>query len=194
MFLTHKDDLRDIDNKIDARSVANLILREAWNRGFRISNLKLQKLVFLCHAFLLVEKNKDLIRGQFVAWKFGPVHPDVYDAFKNFGGNNIDRPAEKVNPVTEEKSEIKGTKDRDVCDIVSKVVSFYGEWTASQLVNLTHAEGGPWDVVVKAAAQNANVGLRINNEVISERFKFLWFGAKRDLGDEEPDEEEPLVA
>jgi hypothetical protein len=75
-----------------------------------------------------------------------------------------------------------------------KVVAFYGSWTAAQLVTLTHAENGPWDVVVKAAVNNANVGLRISNEIVEQRFKYLWFGAKRELVDEEPYEDQPLVA
>jgi uncharacterized phage-associated protein len=183
--------LRD---KFDARAIANLILRESWDRGLAISNLKLQKLIFLCHAFLLVEKNKDVMKGDFVAWKFGPVHPDVYDAFKSFRDKPIDRPAVKVNPVTEEQTEIAPVVDIDVRDVTSKVVAFYGSWTPAQLVTLTHAENGPWDVVVKAAVNNANVGLRISSKVIEQRFKYLWFGAKRELDSEEPYEDQPLVA
>jgi uncharacterized phage-associated protein len=178
----------------DARGIANLILKESWGRGAQISNLKLQKLIFLCHAFLLVEKDRDLIEGHFVAWKFGPVHPDVYDAFKAFRANPIDRLAVRVNPVSEQEVTIPPIEDQDIRDVVARVVSFYSSWTASQLVTLTHAENGPWDVVVKTASTNANVGLRISSEIIEQRFKYLWFGAKRDLDDEEPYEDQPLVA
>jgi uncharacterized phage-associated protein len=183
-----------MNEKLDARALANLVLSEAWSRSIQISNLKLQKLVFLCHAFLLVEKNRDMIRGDFVAWKYGPVHHDVYDAFKSFRDQPIDRLAKRVNPVTEREAEIATIQDQDVRDVVGKVVSFYGAWSAVELVNLTHAENGPWDVVVKAAKKNANVGLRIGSEVIEQRFKFLWFGAKRSLHNEEPYEDQPLVA
>ncbi len=181
-------------DKLDARAVANLILSESWKRGLEISNLKLQKLVFLCHAFLLVEKNRDLVRGNFVAWKYGPVHLDVYDAFKHFRERPIDQLAVKVNPVTEQQVQIASVEDQDVRDVTSKVVAFYGSWTAAQLVTLTHAENGPWDVVVKAAVSNANIGLRISKEIIEQRFKYLWFGAKREVMDEEPYEDQPLVA
>jgi uncharacterized phage-associated protein len=183
-----------LKDKFDARAIANLVLAECWERGLAASNLKLQKLVFLCHAFLLVEKNRDVVRGDFVAWKFGPVHPDVYDAFKCYRERPIDGLAAKVNPVTEQRIAIGAIVDRDVCDIVSKVVAFYGPWTPSELVALTHAENGPWDVVVKAAVNNANVGLRISSRVIEQRFKYLWFGAKREISIEEPHEDQPLVA
>lgn len=181
-------------DKFDARAIANLVLSESWERHLQISNLKLQKLVFLCHAFLLVEKNRDLVRGDFVAWKYGPVHPDVYDAFRQFRERPIDRLAVKVNPVTEQQVEIAPITDQDIRDVANKVVGFYGSWTAAKLVALTHAEKGPWDVVVKAARNNANVGLRISSEIIEQRFKYLWFGAKRELYAEEPYEDQPLVA
>jgi uncharacterized phage-associated protein len=181
-------------DKFDARAIANLVLSESWERHLQISNLKLQKLVFLCHAFLLVEKNRDLVRGDFVAWKYGPVHPDVYDAFKQFRERPIDRLAMKVNPVTEQQVEIAPITDQDIRDVAGKVVAFYGSWTAAKLVALTHAEKGPWDVVVKAARNNANVGLRISSEIIEQRFKYLWFGTKRELNAEEPYEDQPLVA
>ncbi|RTL55325.1 MAG: DUF4065 domain-containing protein [Bradyrhizobiaceae bacterium] len=180
--------------RIDARAIANLILLDAWERRFVVTNLKLQKLLFLCHAFLLVEKNKDLVRGDFVAWKFGPVHQDVYDAFKKFGSRAINELAVKFNPITEQKTPISPVEDQDVHDVVNKVVAFYGSWSPSELVTLTHAEEGPWDVVVKAADENANVGLRIGSKLIEQRFKYLWFGAKRVLTDEELNEDEPLVA
>jgi uncharacterized phage-associated protein len=99
-----------------------------------------------------------------------------------------------VNPVTEEKTEIAPVTDKDIRDVTTKVVAFYGSWTPPQLVTLTHAENGPWDVVVKAAVSNANVGLRISSKIIEQRFKYLWFGAKRELHFEEPYEDQPLVA
>lgn len=183
-----------VRGKFDARAIANLILSESWQRGLAVSNLKLQKLIFLCHAFLLVEKNRDLVKGEFVAWKFGPVHPDVYEAFKHYRDKPIDRLAARRNPVTEEQKEIPAVEDLDVWDVTNRVVAFYGSWTPAQLVALTHAENGPWDVVVKAAVNNANVGLRISSKVIEQRFKYLWFGAKRELHSEEPYEDQPLVA
>jgi uncharacterized phage-associated protein len=181
-------------NKVDARALANSVLTEAWGRGMQVSNLKLQKLVFLCHAFLLVEKSKDVVRGEFVAWKYGPVHKDVYDAFKSHGSRSIDALAVRINPVTGQQTTVESFNDRDVRDVVNRVVGFYGDWTPGQLVKLTHAEGGPWDFVVKSASTSANVGLRIANDVIEQRFKYLWFGAKHDFKDEEPNEDQPLVA
>jgi len=180
--------------QVDARALANLILSAAWERGFVVSNLKLQKLLFLCHAFLLVEKDRDVVRDEFVAWKYGPVHRDVYDAFKKFGASPIDDFAARVNPATGKTTTFTPIRDQVVQDVVNRVVAFYGNWTPGQLVELTHAQGGPWDIVVKTASTTANVGLRISKEAIQGGYKYLWFGAKRDLKGEEPHEDQPLVA
>jgi uncharacterized phage-associated protein len=180
--------------ELDARAIANLVLREAWARGLHISNLKLQKLLFLCHAFYLVERGRRLMRGDFVAWRFGPVHREAYAAFQSFGGEPIASEAVRVNPVSGERSEVAIPKDQQVIDLVRKIVQFYGPWTASELVALTHAKNGPWDCVVTAAAESANMGLRISDNVILERFKYHWFGEKQNLNGEEPNDDRPLVA
>jgi hypothetical protein len=45
---------------------------------------------------------------------------------------------------------------------------------------------------VSAAKTNANRAPKISDEVIAERFKYLWFGKQPNLKDEEPDEDAPL--
>jgi uncharacterized phage-associated protein len=178
----------------DPRAVANLLLKEAWGRKHRLSNLKLQKLLFLCHAFYLVEFGRPLVRGRFEAWQFGPVHREAYDAFKRFGSSAITEQADKFNPVTGARKALPLPDDRAISDVVAKVIQFYGDWTPGQLVELTHAKNGPWDHVVSAATTSANIALKIADDVIVERFKYLWFGQKPSYKDKEPYEDTPLVA
>jgi uncharacterized phage-associated protein len=178
----------------DARAVANLLLKEARSRGHHVSNLKLQKLLFLCHAFYLVNTGRPLVRGSFEAWQYGPVHREAYDAFKSFGAQPITNDADKFDPVTGTRKPLTLPEDRDVLDVVHKVIEFYGGKSPSELVRLTHAEEGPWDHVVAAAATSANLGLKISDHIIVERFKYLWFGKHPELKDIEPNEDAPLVA
>jgi uncharacterized phage-associated protein len=183
-----------VTEKHDARAIANLVLREAWARELEISNLKLQKLLFLCHAFFLVEKGKALVQGSFVAWQFGPVHKEAYEAFQSFGAKPIKSEAVSFSPVTGERRQVAAPQEHEVVDVVRKIIRFYGSWSASELVTLTHAKNGPWDTVVTSAAKNANMGLRISDEIIVQRFKYHWFGEKRHLNDEDPNDDRPLVA
>lgn len=178
----------------DPRAVANLLLKEARERGHHVSNLKLQKLLFLCHAFHLVDTGRPLVRGNFEAWQYGPVHREVYDAFKRFGAKPITEDAESFDPVTGARKPIALPADRAVLDVLQRVVQFYGSKSPSELVELTHAKNGPWDQVVNAAKTTANIALKISDGVIAERFKYLWFGDKPNYKDKEPDEDTPLVA
>lgn len=178
----------------DPRAVSNLLLKEAHSRGYGLSNLKLQKLLFLCHAFYLVGTGRPLVRGSFEAWQYGPVHREAYDAFKRFRAKPITEEAEGFDPLTGARKQIQLPSDRAVLDVVQKVMGFYGGKTPRELVELTHAKGGPWDHVVSAAAKGANIALKISDGVIEERFKYLWFGHKPNFKDKEPNEDAPLVA
>lgn len=178
----------------DPRAVANLLLKEARARGCTVSNLKLQKLLFLAHAFYLVDTGRPLVRGSFEAWQYGPVHREVYDAFKRFGAKPITDDADKFDPVTGLRKPIALPADRKMLDVIQRVMQFYGCKSPGELVELTHAKNGPWDHVVSAATTSANMALKIADGVIAERFKYLWFGDKPDYKDRIPDEDAPLVA
>lgn len=158
----------------DPRSVANLMITLANERKVDLSNGKLQKLLFLAHAIFLVTKGRPLVHSSFEAWQYGPVSREAYDAFKSFGGEPITSLARKRNPVTGAEAEIPAPCDLEVSDVVARVVSHYGPWSFGRLVDLTHASDGPWDFVVKSATSSVNLGLRISDQVIRERYKFLW--------------------
>lgn len=178
----------------DPRAVANLLLKEARSRGYDVSNLKLQKLLFLCHAFYLARTGRPLVRGSFEAWQYGPVHREAYNAFRRFGAEPISENAESFDPVSGTRKPLALPKSRALLDVVHEVVQFHGGKSPSELVELTHAKNGPWDHVVNAARSNANMALKISDRVIAERFKYLWFGDKPNYKDKEPDEDAPLVA
>src|SRR5882757_6997431 len=95
----HPKEVIPLTASCDPRAVANLLLKEARSRGHHISNLKLQKLLFLCHAFYLVETGRPLVRGSFEAWQYGPVHREAYDAFKVYGAKPITEDALRFDPV-----------------------------------------------------------------------------------------------
>ncbi len=180
---------------IDSRAIANAILQESWDRNLSITHLKLQKLLFLCHSFYLVKVRKGpLIRGNFEAWQYGPVHREAYEAFKVYGEKPITQLCVSTNPITGMKTSIPIPTDQAVRDNVSDVVRFYGNWESGDLVELTHAKDGPWDFIIKSASDEANMGLRISDEIIVERFKYHWFGAKNRLEGVPPNEEKQIIA
>ena len=54
--------------------------------------------------------------------------------------------------------------------LVDTVLHAFGDLTDGQLVDLSHAPAGPWDVIKQRAKNERMVGLRISNELIAQRF------------------------
>ena len=157
----------------DARAVANRILEVAERHGVRLTNLKLQKLLYFAQGRSIVERNLPIISGEFEAWQYGPVHPIAYAAFKHFGAEDITRPAEAFDPVRRTSRPIPIVPDPTVDRYVDAVVSSLGRLTAGQLVELTHVKGGPWARTIEEADYSANLGLKIRNETIRRHFARL---------------------
>lgn len=157
----------------DARAIANTILLTARRHEIVLSNLKLQKLLYFVHGKYLVETGQPLIKGEFEAWQFGPVHPLVYSAFKDFGASDITGFAESLDPVLRTRTPIAPILDPMVERHVAPVVWSLGRLSAGQLVDLTHASGGPWAITVEQSKNTANIGLKIDNNTIQAHFAKL---------------------
>lgn len=174
----------------DPRSIANLILSVVHHP---ISNLELQKLLYFVHGAYMVRNKEPLVSGYFEAWTHGPVHPAVYSSFKEFGAEPITSRAMKKDIRTGELSEIPLPNDRDIIKLTRKVVDSLEDMTAGQLVKLSHARKGPWDVVFRRSKNEQMLGLRISNELIRERYRNHWFAADELDEVDEPTEDTPLA-
>ncbi|MBE8168098.1 MAG: SocA family protein [Shewanella sp.] len=117
-----------------AIEVAFSLLKHAAKQGKAFTNLQLQKLTYVCHGLSLSDLDRPLIIDDVFAWKYGPVIPSVYFRFKSFGSESID---EMLESAIDEESE----------SIIRDVVSQLGDLTGSQLVELTHRKGSPWQQV-----------------------------------------------
>ena len=80
----------------DPRSVANLLLDIADEQRLPITNLTLQKLLYFAHALFLIKTRQPLVSGYFEAWRYGPVHPLVYRAFRSAADKPIATRAGRV--------------------------------------------------------------------------------------------------
>jgi uncharacterized phage-associated protein len=177
----------------DARAVANLILDEADRKSLNISNLTLQKLLYFCHGLFLISYGRPLVGGYFEAWKFGPVHPGVYEAFKVAAEKPISFRAEKLNLVTQVYCEVDKVTDQDCLKTVSRVLDAYGGLSAGRLVELSHAPNAPWAFVVDNSKVRPMLGLRITDSVIRDKFKFHKFAVGVTSASGEPNEDTPFA-
>lgn len=168
----------------DARAVANLLLDRAEQRKMPVTNLALQKLLYFAHGLSLVRHRRPLMTGHFVAWRLGPVHPTVYDAFKAAGAEPIRFRATRRDLRLKVEVPLAEPDDLEVHDCVDEVLTSLGRKSASTLVQLSHAPGGPWDFVVNEGRTSERLGLRIPDTIIATRFhQKVTVGPELDAGD-----------
>lgn len=111
--------------------------RLASRSGWTLSNLELQKILYLAHMFYLGRHDGEpLVPGYFEAWDYGPVHPDLYHRVKVFG-------ADPVQNVFHENADLEPGPERDILD---EAYDKLGSVGPGGLVNATHRRGGAWDV------------------------------------------------
>ncbi|MEM6627732.1 MAG: type II toxin-antitoxin system antitoxin SocA domain-containing protein [Pseudomonadota bacterium] len=175
----------------DPRAICNLILDEA--RRTSITHVALQKLLYFAHGLHLIRtEGNPLVKGYFEAWRHGPVHPTAYKAFKQAGADVIDFRAVSRDPLTQETRALLPNIDDLAYDCVVRTVANFGSAGAWTLVQISHAEGAPWKLVVDSAENSVNFGMRISNDVIRENFNKHKVSIKTNPGAGEPSEEAPL--
>jgi len=99
--------------------------------GDLISNLKLQKLVYYSQGFSLAILDNKLFSERIEAWMHGPVIPDLYHEYKQYGSGAI--PVINIDL----NYDIFSADERD---LLNDVFQMYGQYSAWKLRNLTHEE------------------------------------------------------
>ena len=127
---------------VNALNVGNSILKKAFAEDIDITPMKLQKMIYFTYRGFLQETGSPLFNERFEVWKYGPVVPSVYAAFRSYGSNAIRKYATEsdgrtVLIVNEDASLVfKGV----IGDIWSSCKSLDGIYLSS----LTHQEGTAW--------------------------------------------------
>lgn len=155
----------------DPRGVANLLLDIIEQKGRQATHIDLQKLLYFAHGRFLVGTGVPLVSGWFEAWVRGPVHPTVYHAFKDAGRQPITFRALRVDLITGERSLVPAPDSQAVREELDLISQSYGRLTTSQLIEISHATGAPWDLTVKRAKSVVGLGMRIPNDVIISAFR-----------------------
>ncbi|WP_082554849.1 Panacea domain-containing protein [Caulobacter sp. Root1455] len=128
----------------DGRAVANFVLDFCEQKERIVTNLSLQKIVFFCHVWSLIELGKPLIRHDFEAWEYGPVLPYLYREFRMFDRLPITERAKKIDPLSGERRIVHDTFDLPTSELLERIIDFYSRMRAGDLVEISHVEGGPW--------------------------------------------------
>tara|TARA_R100000365_G_C2737896_1_gene66938 strand:+ start:266 stop:769 length:504 start_codon:yes stop_codon:yes gene_type:complete len=151
----------------DGRGVANFILDLSDSRGRAVTNLALQKIVYFCHVWSLIELERPLVRHKFEAWEFGPVLPYLYREFRGYDRLPITGRAMQLDSADGVFRVAKYNLDPNAESLVKEISKFYIQLRAGDLVELSHAEGGPWYSVWNHGG-NVNPGMKIDDRQIVE--------------------------
>lgn len=145
-----------------AAQVANYFIDRRRKENVRVDPLKVQKLVYLAHGWHLHFLKEPLITEKIEAWRYGPVVPDLYMAFRQWGSCSIGAGMEEP---------------RNAAPLDSKTVSFlsqiwepYSSRSGIELSMLTHEPGRAWDLVRRANDTPWNDAV-IDNELIADEFR-----------------------
>lgn len=148
-------------NSVD---VAWRMLQLASAKGIQLSNLQLQKLVYIAHGYLLGWKHTPLIQEPVEAWAYGPVIASIYHEFKQYGDGKI-----IINPGAQIGTELD--RDADATSVIEGVLNLYGQLDAIHLVNLTHQPNTPWDEAWNWQGGNRYYSFPIDNELIKNHYR-----------------------
>ena len=130
-------------------------------REWNVSNLELQKMLYIAQVLHLGIFDHHLFRGTFEAWDYGPVFPDVYHKFKIFGNKPIQKWA---------FPEIKEECSEEEVRFINEVSKLLSELRPFQLVSLTHRKGSAWENVYIPGAKN----IYISEDSMKQEYLNVW--------------------
>lgn len=121
-----------LDNYIDIKVAKYVIFR--YNKmDIEITNLKLQKILYIISVAYYNEYGTKLFQLPFSACRLGPKIYDIYLKYARFGAENItiDEPIQYPN--------------KEITDVVDKVIDYYKGYSAYELLNYSNMKFGDWD-------------------------------------------------
>jgi uncharacterized phage-associated protein len=120
--------------------VAHYFLAIQGDEDGEITNLKLQKLVYYAQGFHLAIFDKPLFAEKIKAWEHGPVVPQLWYGYKEWGAKPLPKPS--TVPVF----------DKATQDLLDDVSGVYGQFSAWRLRELSHSEP-PWIEAFNSASK-----------------------------------------
>ena len=105
-----------------------------------LTNLELQKVLYISYMFYLGRYGKPLFKNNFQAWRYGPVLPQLYNKFKKYGSDSIPESAfgrfifDRVKDLDSEKE----------VDVLNEVIAAIPDNRGFRLVEITHWDNGAW--------------------------------------------------
>ena len=146
----------------DSRAVANEILKIGREKGISMSMMKLIKLVYFAHAWMLGLTGKPLCSDPVEAWPYGPVYQRLYNDLPYTGAQTVNKDV-----IDEAGLPYKEHFTEDERYLLELIIKRYGNKGAFELSNLTHQPGTPWH----KTRYSSGTFMPISNDLIAEYYR-----------------------
>lgn len=149
--------------------VADYIIHKLNNINIRVSNKKLQKLLYFADASYMSKNSGSSMFPDysFEAWPYGPVIPELYKLYSDrekFIENDKTFTLTPVNEYSEVEREI--SQNIKIKNVVDEIIDILGSFSVEKLIEATHINGGPWHRAYNSE-ENKNYKFNINNMIFS---------------------------
>lgn len=146
-----------------AKEVAKYFIKISNSSKNEITNLKLQKLVYYAQAwFVTLNNGNPLFDDPIEAWVLGPAIKSLFNTYRKYGSEPI-----KLS-ISDTDIHLSG----DIIAFLDQVFNVYGQFKASELVQMTHSED-PW---IKARASSDI--LKPSNVIITIKSMHEYYSSK----------------
>lgn len=118
---------------VTARNIADYFLSKTIDQeDAKITNLKLQKLLYYAQGFHLALFEDQLFDEKIEAWMHGPVCVDIYHQFKEHGANII--------PCDNCEKDFEKVLNSDQIELLDEIYDVFGQYSGWKLRDMTHEE------------------------------------------------------
>lgn len=155
----------------DVLDICRYTINYSNKKNYGISNLKLQKILYFIQAYFLLQIHQPCFKENIEAWDFGPVVPEAYHEYKQYGSGDI--PTIKsylqfdsddiwnVERVVYDDTLIKSDDKK----MINSVIDKFADYSATDLVTITHNQA-PWKNAYVTYSNNS-----ISNESLRRYFE-----------------------
>ena len=131
--------------------------------GETITHLKLQKLTYYAYAWYLTLNDGDkLFNGRYEAWAHGPVNPELFHSYKEYGYTPIPVP---------ENFTLQVFSDDEI-EFLDDIWNIYARYDAKYLEKLTHKEK-PWKEARGRLPEGHSCNTPLKEETMMEYYSSL---------------------
>lgn len=131
--------------------ICRYVINYSNKHDYGVSNLKLQKLLYFIQVYFLINsKNQEPCFYEDIrAWNFGPVVPEAYHEYKQFGSSDIPSINSYIDfnerepwdsPILIFNENCIRNEDKK---LINTVINDLSDYSATDLVSITHNQA-PW--------------------------------------------------